>query len=218
ELPECRELKESSQREIEEMLSGPGDWKERRVKELFDEISTAGFYEAAPGIGAIVEDDRLRLAYFGREITLGRTGFQEEIDVMDRLLILMYIRQAGRGELTGKWTAFREFKDGLIRSESFHDACEMPLAEIFERKQEGLIRRLADLGAEKTSGFATEYSYIFRALPKLPMLVLLWPGDEEIGANCKILLDSTAHVFLDIEALLYLGMALVRHIKQDLIR
>ena len=45
------------------------------------------------------------------------------------------------------------------------------------------------------------------------MLVLLWPGDEEFGPDCKILLDSTADVFLDVEALLYLGMALVRHLN-----
>ena len=212
-LSECRELNEPSKWEIEEMLSEPGDWKERRLKELSDEISAAGFSATAHGIGALVEDELLRIVYIGREITLSRTGFKDDLDIMDRLLILMYIRQAGSGALSGKWTAFRDFKDGLIRSESFHGACEIPLAKMFEHDNEGVINRLTLAGAEKVKGFSTEHSYVIYVLPKLPMLVLLWPGDEEFGADCKMLLDSTAAVFLDVEALLYLGMALVRHLK-----
>jgi hypothetical protein len=214
-LSECREIDEHSKLAIEEMLSDPGDWKERRFKELFDEISAGGFSSVARDTGAVVDCDLLKIVYMGREIVLGRTGFKDALDIMDRLLILMYIKQAGSGGLSGKWAAFRDFKDGLIRSESFHGACEIPLAKMFERSREGTIKRLTALGAEKVKGYATEHSYVIYALPKLPLLVLLWPGDEEFGADCKILLDSTATVFLDVEALLYLGMALVRNIKGD---
>lgn len=212
-LSECREIDEHSMREIEEMLSDTGDWKERRLKELFDEISAAGFSAVPRDTGVLVEDDLLKIVYMGREITLGRTGFEGGLDILDRLLILMYIRQAGSGALSGIWNAFRDFKDGLIRSESFHGACEIPLATMFEHNQEGIIHSLTSAGAEKVKGFSTEHSYVIYALPKLPLLVLLWPGDEEFGADCKVLFDSTATVFLDVEALLYLGMALVRHIR-----
>ena len=212
-LSECREIDERSMREIEEMLSDTGDWKERRLKELFDEISVAGFSAVAGDIGILIEGDLLKIVYMGREITLGPAGFKDELEIMDRLLVLMYIKKAGSGALSGKWTAFRDFKDGLMRSESFHGACEIPLAKMFERRREGVICSLTAAGAEKVKGFSTEYSYIIYALPKLPMLVLLWPGDEEFGPDCKILLDSTADVFLDVEALLYLGMALVRHLN-----
>ncbi|MBI5664389.1 MAG: DUF3786 domain-containing protein [Nitrospirae bacterium] len=212
-LSECREIDEHIMREIEAMLSDSGDWKERRLKELFDEISATGFSAVAHDLGVLVEGDLLKVVYMGREITLSRAGFNDELDIMDKLLILMYIKQAGSGVPAGKWAAFREFKDGLIRSESFHGACEIPLAKMFEGSREGTIKRLTAIGAEKVKGFSTEHSYVIYALPKLPLLVLLWPGDEEFGADCKILLDSTATVFLDVEALLYLGMALVRNIK-----
>lgn len=212
-LSECREIDEHSMHEIEEMLSDTGDWKERRLKELSSEIFAGDFSSVARDIGIIVEDNRLKIVYMGRTITLSRVGFKEELDVMDRLLILMYIKQAGCGALSGKWVAFRDFKDGLIRAESFHGACEIPFARMFEHDEEGVINSLKEAGAEKVQGFSTEHSYVIHALPKLPMLVLLWPGDEEFGADCKVLLDSTATVFLDVEALLYLGMALVRNIK-----
>lgn len=208
-LSECREIDEHSIREIEAKLSDTGDWKERRLKELFNEISAAGFSAVAPDIGAFVEDDLLKIVYIGREIIMDPAGFNDDLDIMDRLLILMYIKQAGKGALSGKWAAFREFKDGLIRSESFHGACEIPLAKMFEHNKEGVIKSLTAAGAEKVKGFSAEHSYVIYVLPKLPMLVLIWPGDEEFGPDCKILLDSTATVFLDVEALLYLGMALV---------
>jgi hypothetical protein len=212
-LSECREIDDHSAHEIEKMLSDTGDWKERRHKELLDEISAAGLSAVSPEIGTFVEEDILKIVYMGREITLDHAGFNEELDIMDRLLILMYIRQAGSGVLSGKWAAFRDFKDGLIRAESFHGACEIPLAKMFEQSREGVIKCLTAAGADKVKGFSTEHSYVIYALPKLPMLILFWPGDEEFGADCKVLLDSTATVFLDIEALLYLGMALVRYIK-----
>ncbi len=212
-LSECRELDEPSKGEIAEMLYDTGDWKERRLKELFGEISSGGFSAVNPEIGAVVKDDILKMVYMGREITLSRAGFKDGLDVLDRLLILMYIKQAGSGALSGKWVAFRDFKDGLIRSESFNGACEIQLAKMFEHNKEGVINSLTAAGADQVEGYSTEHSYVIYALPKLPLLVLLWPGDEEFGADCKVLLDSTATIFLDVEALLYLGMALVGYIR-----
>jgi len=212
-LSGCRELNETLKMQIEEMLSDSGDWKEIRFKELLDEISASGFSTMPRGTGALVKDDTLKIYYIGREITLGWSGFNVPLDIMDRLLILMYLRQAGSGALSGMWTAFRDFKDGLIRSESFHEACEIPLAKMFEHNEDLVLKSLTEAGAEKVKGFSTDYSYVINALPNLPMLVLMWPADEEFGADCKVLLDSSATEFLDIEALLYLGMALVRHVR-----
>jgi len=212
-LSGCRELDQTSRAEIEGMLSDSGDWKERRYKELLDEISAEGFTTVSRDTGAIVEDDILKIVYMGREITLDRTGFNGPLDIMDRLLILMYIKQSVSGALSGKWTAFRDFKDGLIRAESFHGACEIQLAKMFEHSKDLVLNSLTAAGAEKVKGFSTEYSYVIYALPNLPMLVLLWPADDEFGADCKVLMDLSANVFLDIEALLYLGMALVRYVR-----
>jgi hypothetical protein len=62
-------------------------------------------------------------------------------------------------------------------------------------------------------GFSAEHSFVIHPLPKIPFLVLLWHGDEDFESDCKVLLDSTATEFLDVEALLYLGQALLRALK-----
>ena len=210
---ECPGLDEQSKKEIDAMLFDTGDWKERRTEELFNEISQINFSAIAEGIGAICEKDLLKIKYMGREIILSHSGFKTALGIWDKLLVLMYIKNSGSSLLSGKWTAFRDLKNGLIRASGFNAVCERSLAKIFEDDREELLNRLTAMGAEKVTGFSTEYSYVVHPLPKIPFLILLWPGEEDFGADCKALLDSTATEFLDVEALLYLGQALSRAIK-----
>lgn len=207
---ECTELDEEGKKEIDAMLFDQGDWKERRLQEMFQETSSISFTDIADGIGAIAENGSLKLKYMGSDVTLTRSGFTDELGIWDKFLVLMYIKNAGTVPLTGKWVAFRDLKDGLIRAESFHEECEMSLARIFGKKPEGVLRKLSDMGSISATGFTAKYSLIVYPLPKIPFLVLLWPGDEEFDPGCRILFDSTVTEYLDVEALLYLGMALVK--------
>jgi hypothetical protein len=212
-ISECPELSEKARQELEGMLPETGDWKERRLHELFEEVAQINFTDISRRIGATVDDEILKLKYMGNYISLSRAGFEQELDIMDKLLILTYVKQAGTGKLSDNWVAFRDLKDGMIRSEGFHGACEIALSKIFEHNESGVISKLNGLDAERVGGFSADLSFIVYVLPNIPFLILLWKGDEDFGPDCKILLDSSAVEFLDIEALLYLGMALVRNLK-----
>jgi hypothetical protein len=196
---ECTELDEQGRQEIDAMITDAGDWKERRLQGLFNEISGANFSDVAGGIGASAENDSLKIRYMGKDVVVTPSAFREELTVEDKLLVLMYIKNAGRSPLSGKWVAFRDLKDGLIRADSFHEACEL-----------SFLQKLYALGARDVPGFSAKHSIVVHPLPKIPFLVLLWPGDEEFAADCKVLFDSTVTEFIDVEALLYLGIALVR--------
>lgn len=210
---DCPELDKSSKREIDSMLSKIYDWKDKRLQELFKEISQINFAAIAEGIGAKSKDETLKLRYMGREITVSHSDFAEQLDIWDKLLILMYIRTAGNCPLSGKWVAFRDLKNGLLRATDFGEICETPLARMFEKNPEQLLKILMEMGAEKIKGQPGEQSLVLYPLPKIPFLILLWHGEEGFEPACKVLLDSTATEFLDIEALLYLGQALIRAIK-----
>jgi len=211
-VTECVELDEQGQKEIESLLAEPSDWKERRVQELFREISGSDFSAIAESLGATAKDDAIILRYLGRDITITHSNFGEKMDIFDKLLILMYIKTAGNKPLTGNWVAFRDLKDGLIRSESFHEACETELARMFGKDQDSFLKNMAELGSKKVTGFSAKHSFVINPLPRIPFLILLWPGDEEFDSDCRILFDSTVTSYLDVEALLYLGIALVRAI------
>jgi hypothetical protein len=212
-IVECPELSEKARLELEGMLPETGDWKERRLHELLEEVAQINYTDISRNIGASADNEMLKLKYMGNEISLSRAGIEQELDIMDQLLILTYVKQAGTGKLTDNWVAFRDLKDGMIRSEGFHGACEIVLSKIFEHNESGVISKLHGLNAEMASGFSADLSFIVYLLPNIPFLVLLWKGDEDFGPDCKILLDSSAVEFLDIEALLYLGMAFVRRLK-----
>ena len=212
-LSDCPALDGKSAGNILSMLPDTGDWKERRLEELFRDVSAMDFSGIARCSGAEYNGGFLKIRYMGREIALDRSGFKEEMDVLDKLLVLMYLKNRGAGSPCGKWVAFRDLKDGLIRAESFHGACEVPLAKMFEHDTERFLDRLSAMGAERAGGFSADCSLVIYPLPRIPFLVLLWHGDEEFGPECKLLTDPAAVDFLDIEALLYLGMALVRAVR-----
>ena len=207
---ECTELDERGRQEIDAMIPDAGDWKERRLQGLFNEISGKNFSDVAGGIGASYAKGSLKIRYMGKDVVVTPSAFNEELTVEDKLLILMYIKNAGRSPLAGRWVAFRDLKDGLIRAESFHEACEQSLAAVFGRDPDGFLKKLYALDARDVPGFSAKHSLVMHPLPKIPFLILLWPGDDEFEPDCKILFDSTVTEFIDVEALLYLGIALVR--------
>jgi hypothetical protein len=212
-LTECSELDEAGRDRISSMLSDTGDWKERRLRELFEEIQLMDMAGMAEDLGAQFKDGFLVLRYLGKDIYLDNNAFREGLDIWDRLLMLMYVKHSGKGPPGGKWVAFRDLKDGMIRSGAFHDECEIPIAHMMESDSTSLLNKLHSMGADRVDGFSAEHAYVLNILPRIPFLILLRPGDEDFAADCNVLLDSAATAFLDVEALLYLGIALVRELQ-----
>ncbi len=214
-LSECIKLTEQARKGIDAMLSDVRDWKEKRLEELFKEISQINFQDIAEGIGAVGGKDFLKIHYLGKTVSISHSDFEDKLNLWDKLLILMYIKNSGNKPLSGTWTAFRDLKNGLLRAPGFNEICEAPLAKMFGENKEGFLKKIVLLGAKKVTGFSAEYSFIVYPLPKIPFLVLLWSAQENFESVCKVLLDSTAAEYLDIEALLYLGQAVVMAIKSS---
>ena len=216
-VTECVKLDKKTRDGLVEMLSGSelGDWKERFLEELLDEFSRIDLSRVAEGIGARVRDGSLTIRYMGRDVSVSPSGIDEDLNIWDKLLVLMYIRNAGRRRPSGKWTAFRDLKDGSIKSAGFRAMCEEPLARMFDDDGDNLLRRLESLGGKRVGGYSTDYSYVIHPLPRIPFLILLWPAEEDFAPQCSVLLDETATDFLDVEALTFLGQALVRALKRQ---
>jgi Na+-translocating ferredoxin:NAD+ oxidoreductase RNF subunit RnfB len=76
---ECPELDEQSKKEINAMLPQAGNWKEKRLRELFQEISSINFSHIAEGIGAVNKDNNvLELKYMGKEVVVSVGNNQNE--------------------------------------------------------------------------------------------------------------------------------------------
>jgi hypothetical protein len=58
-------------------------------------------------------------------------------------------------------------------------------------------------------------SFIFQALPRLPLMVTYWLGDDDFPSSCKILFDSSATHYLPIDGCAILGSMLTRMILKE---
>lgn len=213
-LSECSELDDSSRAYIENMhLSKPPpeEWKAKRLDDLLKEIADRDFRGIADHLGVKVEDDSgsVSVVYMGKKITVSPSGIKDDISLIAKLLIVLYLKKVGSIPLSGKWVNFRDLKGGGFKAASFQQECEMPIKKMFEEDRGRLIEKLNTICAYRGTGESSDHSFVIPGMPRIPMMVLLWEPDDEFVADCKVLFDSTATDYLDIESLCYMGEDLV---------
>ena len=197
------------------------DWREDLILKLRTEIRDINFSEVAGHIGAKLKDNALMLKCMGREFVIdagGEITTQGPITPWIKILLLHYIKTGGKAELSGTWVSFSELKSGMVKATSFIRDCEEPFREMFDRDLQRVDSILSRYGALKRDDFPTRYAWYVMLLPKVPVVILYWSADSEFGSKVKILLDSTADKFLDVESLMFLVEGLVYNVEAALAR
>lgn len=196
------------------------DWREELAGKLREEVRQVDFPRIAEGLGARLQGGSLVLTCLGREFTVTADGVIVTKGPMTpwiKILLLHYIRTAGREKLSGKWVSYAELKSGMVKATSFARECEEPLRELFDRDAEQAASSLLRMGAEQRGDFPTSCAWRLLLLPKLPVMVLYWPPDEEFPSKLSILFDATADRFLDAESLIFLLEGLVKNVERNFI-
>ncbi len=194
------------------------DWREDLILKLQQEVKEIDFSRVAAGLGAEMKGDALAVNCMGREFVLSPDGelhTQGRMTPWIKILVLHYVRTAGSGPLSGRWTSYAGLKGGMVKSSSFLRDCEDPLRELFDKDAAGVAAVLSRLGAARQKGFPTENAWRLFLLPKVPVVILYWPDEEEFPSKVKIIFDATADKFLDAESLIFLVEGLVRNIEMN---
>ncbi len=218
ELSECPYL---TQEDIETLKGSiiKSDWREELILSLKEEVKNINFKDIAEGIGAELKDNSLIIKCMGREFIIspdGETTTHGHMTPWIKILLLHYIRTAGKGELSGRWVSYSELRGGMVKASSLLRDCEEPLKELLEKDFNKTKMILSRLGAEKCEGFPTENAWRLYLLPKMPVVILYWPHDDEFEPKLKIIFDSTADRFLDAESIIFLVEGLVKNIEANL--
>lgn len=111
-----------------------------------------------------------------------------------KLLTVIYLSRAVGAAPSGRWVSFRELSGGRFYEPVLERSVETPLADAFGADLEAFRRASSELGGrEEEPGDA---SYSFRLFPLVPVLLILWRGDEEFPARAQVLFDSnsTSHL------------------------
>ncbi len=128
--------------------------------------------------------------------------------------ILVYYFQTSDGSpLTGEWVSFADLPNGRMYNQAFQGYSGNELVKIF-----GLDVDAFKSACERGGGVAAPYgdaAYIFYALPRLPLLVNYWCGDEDFPSSCKVLFDKAVSHYLPTDVCAILGSILTGKIAKN---
>ena len=153
--------------------------------------------------------EQLELTYFGRLYTITLTDGKissaglTEIPFNDRTLILQYLSLTSGVHTRGRWQSFLQLPGGMLHYAPFQDIALKPLAKAFNGKVTLLGGAAEPLGG--TTVAMGDAAVQVAALPKVPLLAVLWDGDDEFPASAQILFDELASDHLSTAALWVLG-------------
>ena len=123
------------------------------------------------------------------------------------LLMLHYLVHGDGHRLADRWVAFRELPNGLIYEEVFRQRVEPPLTSAFGQRLDRFRGAARALGGRPIE--FGDAAFMFDALPRVRMSVILHRGDEEFPPAARVLYDGASGHYLPTEDLAVLGGILV---------
>lgn len=121
-------------------------------------------------------------------------------------MLLYYLVTADGAPLTGRWVSFADLPDGRTYNAAFQGYSGDEIVKRFGLDLEGFKSACSKAGGEPVD--AGSASFVFQALPKVPIMVTYWLGDEDFPSSCRILFDGSASHYLPIDACAILGSTL----------
>jgi hypothetical protein len=177
---------------------------------LLAERTGASYQAIGPGRG------EFRLSLFDSPIVVTHPGFvcfdtkDNELSLSVQAVLTYYFYTSDGAPLTGQWVSFADLPDGRMYNSAFQGYTGDELVKAFGPNLDRF-----KLACEKSGGQPTpvgDAAYIFNALPRLPLMVNYWCGDEDFPSSCKILFDSSVGHYLPTDVCAILGSMLTRKI------
>jgi hypothetical protein len=110
------------------------------------------------------------------------------------LIVLHYLLEASPKAPTGKWISGKDIPSGETFFKGPHSFPVDPIIELFTRRPDLFQSTSKELGGEKVE--MGDIAFRFPVFPKVPLLFVLWEGDEEFGPAMNILFDETINIHL----------------------
>lgn len=196
-------------------------WEEsmlRQIDALRAEVQKRNLGQLVWCCGARLEGGELRLAYWGRPVSVTWPGLEARFltegtlcSVFDTSLLLYYLKIADGTPLADRWISFRELPGGTFYHQAFQGYSGDRLAQGLGNHPEKFDVAAQKLGGIRLSGLA-EHAYAFQPLPKIRLAAVYWPGDEEFPSRAKILFDAASSHYMTTDGLALLGSGLVSRI------
>jgi hypothetical protein len=157
---------------------------------------------------------RVPIPYLGKTYHLGvsseKTSFDEgdkALKIPDQVLLLHYLITATGAPVQDKWITFREVPSGSFYYPSFVKRAVRPLVKCFGDRPEALETMDGVMG--QMVALPGDKAIKILALPRVPVVLTLWKGDDEFPADGNVYFDASVSSYLSTEDIAYLAGATV---------
>ena len=124
------------------------------------------------------------------------------------LVCLQYLLVAQDVPLAGEWADPRTVPYGDFFFRGPHDLPTEGLEEAFGQRVDAFRAAAEAIGGRAVK--MGDAAYEFRALPRIPIVVILWAADDEFPARARFLFDRNVHRQLPVDALWVLCRVLAK--------
>lgn len=125
-------------------------------------------------------------------------------------LFLHYLHTADGTSQADRWIAFREVPHAMFYNPAFQAGSGDRLVHTFGNDLAGFKEAAVKAGGDELS--LGDAAFRFQALPRVPLGVIYWLGDEELAPYAHVLFDKSAGHYLSAEGLSMLGRELCSRI------
>jgi hypothetical protein len=119
------------------------------------------------------------------------------------LIVLHYLIKAMGMEPTGHLVSFRELQGGNVYWLAYEGRSIKRIQDFFGERPEALHEGVRGMECKKAA--IGDVGYVINVLPRVPVTVAVWRGDDELPASANVLFDETVKYYLHTEDAAVLG-------------
>ena len=128
------------------------------------------------------------------DIRISLMNSEEAVPIKDKILMLHYFTSAKGTPLSNRLIAYKELPGGIIYFPTFSKRAIKPLLDHFGKEPHRLIDVAGKLGGDKAD--YGDVAVTINAFSRVPIILVLWQGDEEFPPGGNIMFDSTISEYL----------------------
>lgn len=132
---------------------------------------------------------------------------EDEVPIQQQVLLLHYLNGACNSRTVkngGEWVSFQDLPEGRFYMDAFIKRAKDPLLRTFGTNP----KKMAELATRIYNATPVDFgdfSAVVKALPMVPVVLVLWQGDDEFPPEGNILFDRSISNILPTEDIAWLA-------------
>lgn len=128
------------------------------------------------------------------------------------LLLLYYFSTADGTSIKEQWISFADLPGGRFYNQAFQGYTGRELTKAFQSDQNAFTQAARRFDGQPVPGAPGDLAFHFQALPRVPVLLVYWEGDEDFPPTYQVLFDEAASHYLPTDACAILGSSLTNRL------